>query len=97
MDSTTTVQSVPRWNWSYGSADSRIGDGCEWGQRSRGASEFGVMHCCAGIDSAPDRIDAILDLLADDMDLTQDMGDREMRGFTYGLMTGRESRRSLEG
>lgn len=37
------------------------------------------MHCRAGSDSALDRIDAIRDLHADDLDFAEDMGDREMR------------------
>ena len=60
---------------------SRIGDGFEWWQRSRGAPEFGMMHYCEGSDSAPDRIDAIRDLLADDLDLAEEMGEREMRRY----------------
>ena len=74
---------------------SRIGDGCEWGQRSRGASEFGMMHYHAGSDSAPDRIDAIRDFLADDLDLAEDMGDREMRRYSRSA-SARPPRRSIK-
>ena len=40
-----------------------------------------MMHYCVGSDSAPDRIDVIRDLHADDLDLAEDMGGREMRRY----------------
>ena len=39
----------------------------------------GMMHYCMGSDSTPDRIDAIRRLLADDLDLAEVLGGREMR------------------
>ena len=39
----------------------------------------GMMHYCMGSDSAPDRIDAIRRLLADDLDLAEVLGGREMK------------------
>ena len=81
---------------------SRIGDGCEWGQRSRGTSEFGMKHCCLESDSVPDRIDAIRDLLADYLDLAEDMGDREMRRYSRtdsrrGRTTGNMANKAYSG
>ena len=40
-----------------------------------------MMHYRVGSDSAPDRIDAIRDLLADDM------GEREMRRYSRTVST----------
>ena len=46
------------------------------------ALRAGMMHYRMGSDSAPDRIDAIRGLFADDLDLTEDSGGREMRQYS---------------
>ena len=43
------------------------------------AVRAGMMHYRMRSDSAPDRIDAIRGLFADDLDLTEVSGGREMR------------------